>query len=537
MATECVEYLEPEKGILRKAYFSATSGEYFCKCCKNLLEQAEPNGQVRKIVHSLKSSCPLYKRGCEGIGKLGKAEKHLNICEYVYEQCKLGCEIVLPRHELQIHMREHCVKREITCEYCDQYFKVCDMGYHMNQCDKMQRTRELGCDTVMCHEIMAQHLENSCRVEEECKLGCGRVLPRNELKIHISEECYYRKILCEHCQRDFKVCEMRNHLEECPAMLLKCELKCGTVVCREDMAQHLEKYCRRGIEHCKLGCGIELSRDELEMHVNDECVQRMMPCEYCHIDFKACDMSNHNKKCQKMPISCELGCDILVCREDKDRHIEEECVEKKVECPFIKYKCEVGLIKRKELNQHLKEKRTEHTELKLRAMEETVMKQSEMIRKQSEMIAKQNEMNDKQSEMIAKQSERICIQNEQLKTLFFITNTIKLEWRIPNVVKFIRYCTPSTFQQFQVDRFNFTLELIYDSIYIHYPRQELSKVKVHFIFRIINHNNSDVIWESKGNITEIKQTGGDINAIAKIPAREEFIRDDGIDLEILVTLL
>ncbi|KAI6647189.1 TNF receptor-associated factor 2-like, partial [Oopsacas minuta] len=154
------------QGILRKACFSATSGEHFCKCCKNLLEQAQPNGQVRKIIHSLKSSCPLYDRGCEGIGKLGKCAKHLNICEYVYEQCELGCEIVLPRHELKIHMREHCVKREITCEYCDQYFKVCDMGYHMTQCDKIPLTRELGCDTVMCRENMAQHLENSCRVEE-----------------------------------------------------------------------------------------------------------------------------------------------------------------------------------------------------------------------------------------------------------------------------------------------------------------------------------------------------------------------------------
>ncbi|KAI6648841.1 hypothetical protein LOD99_7103 [Oopsacas minuta] len=124
------------------------------------------------------------------------------------------------------------------------------------------------------------------------------------------------------------------------------------------MAQHLNKDCGRVIEHCKLGCGIELPRDELEMHVNDECVQRMISCEYCKRNFKWFVV--------RTGPTLEGG----VCR-------------KKVECPFIKYNCEVGLIKRKELNQHLEEKRTEHTELKLSAMEEIVMQQSEMINKQN----------------------------------------------------------------------------------------------------------------------------------------------------------
>ncbi|KAI6646809.1 hypothetical protein LOD99_9208 [Oopsacas minuta] len=140
-----------------------------------------------------------------------------------------------------------------------------------------------------------------------------------------------------------------------------------------------------------------------------------------------------------MPLSCELGCGTVAYREDIARHLEKECVEKKVECPFIKYKCEVGLIKRKELNQHLEEKRTEHTELKLSAMEEIVMQQSEMITKQ----------------------------NGQFKTLLSITNTTKLEWRIQNVVNSMTDYNHSTSQQFQVDRFNFILQLIHGSIYIY----------------------------------------------------------------------
>ncbi|KAI6646811.1 hypothetical protein LOD99_9210 [Oopsacas minuta] len=649
MATESVEYLEPEigkslcrvrrqngnlggyrtdllvenisktdmaalvckrcQGILRKAYFSATSGEHFCKCCKNLLEPAEPNEQVRKIVHSLKSSCPLYDRGCEGIGKLGKCAKHLTICEFVYEQCELGCEIVLPRHELKIHMREHCAQREITCEYCDQYFKVCDMGYHMNQCDKMQLTSELGCDTAMCREDMAQHLEKYCRrVIEHCKLGCGIELPRDELEMHMNNECVQHMIPCKHCKRDFKVCDMRNHLEECPKMLLNCELKCGTVMCREDMPHHLEKDCGRVIEHCKLYCGIVLPReelkihmkekceyrkvacedckkdfefcdmlihqpkcpkvrlkckegcgttvdredmaqhlekdcgrvvrrcklrygkivprDELNIHMKEKCVQRMIPCEHCNIDFKACNMSNHNKKCKKMPLSCELGCGTTVSREKMAKHIGEECVEKKVECPFIKYKCEVGLIKRKKLNQHLEEKRTEHTELKLSAMEEIVMQQSEMIRKFS----------------------------NRFTALCSITKTTKLKWKIGNIRNNLSSNLSLTSPLYEVAGFKFNFNLSsYASINIHFPNQETSKFasgklnwpfKAKFLFRLICHNDPNGTLEYRSRI-EIKQkdcnkSGYISDPVAQINAEHAtnmyYMIDGGIDLEIFVIL-
>ncbi|KAI6648840.1 hypothetical protein LOD99_7102 [Oopsacas minuta] len=161
------------------------------------------------------------------------------------------------------------------------------------------------------------------------------------------------------------------------------------------MVRRLEKDCGRVVEKCKLDCGIELPHDELNMrmHVNEKCREQV---------------------CSKFLLECELGCSTVAYREDMARHLEEECVEKKVECPFIKYKCEVGLIKRKELNQHLKEKRTEHTELKLSAMGEIVMQQNEMINKDSEWIYEQTENISKQSEIITKQNEKIFEKSHRL---------------------------------------------------------------------------------------------------------------------------
>ncbi|KAI6653157.1 TNF receptor-associated factor 4 isoform X1, partial [Oopsacas minuta] len=244
-------------------------------------EQTIPNTHVRNTVLSLKCSCPLKERGCEWLGTLGECENHLDACSHVHEKCKFGCGIVLQREELKIHMNDKCEYRK----------------YHVGS---VQLKCEKGCGTTVDREKMARHLEKDCgRVVEECKLGCGIELPRHELDMHVNEKCVQRMIPCEHCKKDFKACDMSNHMEECLKMALTCELKCGTVMCREDMVHHLEKDCGCVVEKCKLDCGRKLPRDELNMHVNTKCVQRMIPCEYCHIDFKAYDMSNHNKKCKK----------------------------------------------------------------------------------------------------------------------------------------------------------------------------------------------------------------------------------------------
>ena len=108
-----------------------------------------------------------------------------------------------------------------------------------------------------------------------------------------------------------------------------------------------------------------MTRDELKIHVTETCVQRFIPCEHCKKDFKFCDMTHHLEMCPKMEVSCELKCGVVMCRGDVTQHVEQDCVEKEIKCPFVKYKCEVTSIKRKYLSQHLEEKETKHLGLKL----------------------------------------------------------------------------------------------------------------------------------------------------------------------------
>ena len=169
------------------------------------------------------------------------------------------------------------------------------------------------------------HLDTCGYVYETCKLRCGVVLQRNELSVHEMEKCPQRIVECEHCNNEFKFCELHTHLDKCPKMEVSCELKCCKIMFREDMTQHLKQKCGLMVEMWKLGCGKEMTRNELRIHVTDTCVQRLIQCEHCKGDFKFCDMSAHLDVCPKMEVSCELKCGVVMCREDMAQHLKQDC--------------------------------------------------------------------------------------------------------------------------------------------------------------------------------------------------------------------
>ena len=274
-------------------------------------------------------------------------------------------------------MREVCTSSggEQFCSSC----KKEDEQVHPNiQMDNMILSFKCSCPLITrgCNWLgvlgdCQNHLDTCGYVYEMCKLRCGVVLQRDELNVHEMEKCPQRIVECEHCNNEFKSCELHTHLDKCPKMEVSCELKCGKIMCREDMTQHLKQECGLMVEMCKLGCGKEMTRNELRIHMTDTCVQRLIQCKHCKGDFKFCDMSAHLDVCPKMEVSCELKCGVVMCREVMTQHLEVDCPEKAIECPYAKYKC-VGLIKRKDMSKHLEERRVEHLELKLLELEATI---------------------------------------------------------------------------------------------------------------------------------------------------------------------
>ena len=159
---------------------------------------------------------------------------------------------------------------------------------------------------------------------------------------------------------------------------------CGWLGTLGDCENHLDT-CGYVQEMCKLKCGVVLQRNDHVTHEKENCVQRIVKCEHCEKNFKFYELTEHLDVCPRTKVSCELKCGLVMCRDKVVEHIDRDCKEKEIKCPFAKYKC-VGLIKRQYLDTHLKEKETEHLKLKVDAIEDIVVKQSERIETLSQEI-------------------------------------------------------------------------------------------------------------------------------------------------------
>ena len=511
------------EGIMREACLS-NNGERFCSCCEVKTPKPKrhrlfrkpsirfrshsiqsPNIAVRKMINSLKCSCPLSGRGCEWLGTINDCEDHLDMCGYVSDKC-LNCGTVLHRNELNIYEEEKCPQCTVKCEHCNEEFSFGELTIHLGKCPKMKVSCKLKCGAVIYLEDMAQHLEHECDlVEETCELGCETKLTRSEVKVHVTEACIQRVILCEHCFGNFKFCDMSMHLEKCPKMKVSCELNCGKVIRREDVTQHLQQECGLVEEICELGCGMQITRDKLKMHMTGTCVQRELLCEHCEERIKFCDMTTHNKECLKMTVSCELNCGVDMCREDVTQHIRETCPEEEIACPFAKYKCDV-VMKRKRLDKHLKESRTEHTELKLNVLENIV-----------------------------------AMQSNEIDALYSINTTTKFDWYIEDISEFIQINHPPI--QKQVAGFGVNITFGKQSIFASFEDKEESfqtTIAAKFMIRLFSRTKMRVIKQYKNDNSQFRtDVEQEIACISNSDIKEFFQigATENISLEMYITVM
>ena len=168
----------------------------------------------------------------------------------------------------------------------------------------------------------------------------------------------------------------------CPLLKRGCDWL-GTL---ETVESHLTT-CGHVYASCEL-CGVVSTRHEMKNH-SQKCSQREA-CLHCSVWHRACEMAEHVNFCGKVAVLCELGCGTSIRRESTLYHKENECPEEIVICPYEKYRCQVAELKRRELEQHLKESKIAHLELKLDAFAE----ENNLLKKENQMLRSQLETKD-----------------------------------------------------------------------------------------------------------------------------------------------
>ena len=359
--------------------------------------------------------------------------------------------------------------------------------------------------------------------------------------------------LCVFCKREDEQIHPNANVRN-TILSLKCACPLSKRGCEwlgrlENVENHLTT-CGYVYESCQLLCGIVTTRDEMGRHVREECSQREEACLHCSGVHKVCEMVEHVKVCGKVFVLCELGCGTRVRRESILFHLESECSEESVVCPYEKYRCEVVGLKRRELKQHLEENRSLHTELKLNVMEEKFCKYTNLEKKfeifESEVKGLKVEIEIKSKEIQTLTEEVEVLKDPSLR------NFGKVKWTINEFAKKFKPKLGRSYSDFYVvagygfrlihssDAHNFIIE-IYPISRVNYDSLEWP-FKAIFITRVVCHRNikNSLIFKSPLIDLSKQQYCWSYHKIASIPLStdlKEFIKSDSLELEVTVRIL
>ena len=253
----------------------ATTVSNACPVCRSEEFVTVPNKQVDRAVRSLLVFCTYKELGCEWQGEVNEILNHLGNngdCQFESIPCCNGCGKCIQRRYLTSHVKDECVRRVVSCEYCQmigqQQFIV---GDHKEQCPKfpMSCPNKCAADRIPREDIN-EHRQVCPFEEVTCPNGCGKPLQRQYLTNHYKTECPCLHVKCHYCcvagQHQFIE---GKHKEQCPKFPVLCPNNCiiGSVP-RDDLVEHM-KTCSLEVIQCEyhvVGCEEMMTRKDQKKH-------------------------------------------------------------------------------------------------------------------------------------------------------------------------------------------------------------------------------------------------------------------------------
>jgi hypothetical protein len=121
---------------------------------------------------------------------------------------------------------------------------------------------DAGCNWTGPVNTLQVHLQQCKSRLEICPNGCSEKIANSQVDKHISEECPYRKVVCEHCNRQITFIRKEEHFDACPQFPVRCPNNCSTEpqeMPREQLNSHLQCCpCRK--DRCRImNCNFEVS--------------------------------------------------------------------------------------------------------------------------------------------------------------------------------------------------------------------------------------------------------------------------------------
>ena len=196
----------------------------------------------------------------------------------------------------------------------------------------------------ICLELVYEPVLTSCG-----HLFCQRCV-RSQTKCPVCQD----RLQCMRNQRDER--RVKGLKVKCPNWKKGCQWQ-GDL---GDTAQHRGTNCQMEAILCPTGCKEMILRGYLKKHAGI-CPQRAYKCPHCQFEDTFINVTTtHCTVCEEFPLGCVAGCDNFHSRGTMAIHLSG-CAEELVPCKYATIGCD-EVIKRKDLQTHLRDKKDYHLE-------------------------------------------------------------------------------------------------------------------------------------------------------------------------------
>ena len=248
---------------------------------------------------------------------------------------------------------------------------------------------EIETDFYVCTECKGI-MRNACQIGKEQNYACevcvkegvpsqSMVKSRNKI-LELQATC---PIATRGCNWNGKMAEVEEHLIVCDKVVVK----------------------------CKNACDVILPKSELNFHMTEYCEKRRVACKQCNEIFMYEERTAHFQMCLEYQVPCPNNCIMNLKRKLLDSHLELDCPNMVVKCPYKKYGCREEVL-RCELEEHKKTNQIQHLE------STSIFAICEMEQLKQTNI-QQTETNKQQTETNRQLAEKVKTLEYQMERLFY----------------------------------------------------------------------------------------------------------------------
>ncbi|KAI6648012.1 TNF receptor-associated factor 4 [Oopsacas minuta] len=200
------------------------------------------------------------------------------------------------------------------------------------------------------------------------------------------------------CDWNGKICEISQHVDECPCYQIECSLDCGVIHQRKSALQH----------------------------INIECTMRPVNCEFCDKLVSPTLLIQHLNECENTKMDCN-SCGMQVKKINMEFHLKTECSERSLPCTYAQYGCSAIQLKKDEVKDHMRINNELHTAL----LSEYIASTQTDIMERICQLEEVDKHRSAQIEELTKQNNKLSNKIRHLNNVFMTSLAgSRLRWKI-----------------------------------------------------------------------------------------------------------